>query len=233
MVRNNTLVSATFAPLAGRQYGIYDQISRPGAASSSNFFSADAEWDVSDKLSFSGQIGTSTGHGKTPTQDVVEWDVGLGTGAGWRLRVVGAADWNLGTTNTSAPGTPGTNINLDWIFGFQDVDVVDKEKWLKLDGKYFLDTGALTSLDFGVRDARHERKLENVIAQGPGCINSSGAVVPFDWSAQYNCPVGTTSPFTGRRVSRTIPATSAPVSAATSRATSGTSRRNSLPSTTA
>ena len=181
VVRNNTLVSATFAADALRQYGIYDQISRPGAASSSNFVSADAQWDFSDKLTFSGQIGTSTGHGKTPTQDVAEWDVGLGSGAGWRLRGVGAADWNLGTTNTGAPGTPITDIKLDWIFGLQDVDVLDKEKWLKLDGTYFLDAGALTSLNFGVRDARHERSLENVVAQGPSFATTPDAFDPSTW----------------------------------------------------
>ena len=181
VVRNNTLVSATFAADPLRQYGIYDQISRPGAASSSNFVSADAEWDVSDKLTFSGQIGTSTGHGKTPTQDVAEWDVGLGSGAGWRLRGVGAADWNLGTTNTAAPGTPITDIKLDWIFGLQDVDVLDKEKWLKLDGTYFIDAGALTSLNFGVRDARHERSLENVVAQGPSFATTPDAFDPSTW----------------------------------------------------
>ena len=181
VVRNNTLVSATFAADPLRQYGIYDQISRPGAASSSNFVSADAQWDVSDKLTFSGQIGTSTGHGKTPTQDVAEWDVGLGSGAGWRLRGVGAADWNLGTTNTAAPGTPITDIKLDWIFGLQDVDVLDKEKWLKLDGTYFLDAGALTSLNFGVRDARHERSLENVVAQGPSFATTPNAFDPSTW----------------------------------------------------
>lgn len=181
VVRNNTLVSATFAADPLRQYGIYDQISRPGAASSSNFVSADAQWDVSDKLTFSGQIGTSTGHGKTPTQDVAEWDVGLGSGAGWRLRGVGAADWNLGTTNTAAPGTPITDIKLDWIFGLQDVDVLDKEKWLKLDGTYFIDAGALTSLNFGVRDARHERSLENVVAQGPSFATTPDAFDPSTW----------------------------------------------------
>lgn len=181
VVRNNTLVSATFAADPLRQYGIYDQISRPGAASSSNFVSADAQWDFSEKLTFSGQIGTSTGHGKTPTQDVAEWDVGLGSGAGWRLRGVGAADWNLGTTNTGAPGTPVTDIRLDWIFGFQDVDVLDKEKWLKLDGTYFLDAGALTSLNFGVRDARHERSLENVVAQGPSFATTPDAFDPSTW----------------------------------------------------
>lgn len=181
VVRNNTLVSATFAADPLRQYGIYDQISRPGAASSSNFVSADAQWDFSDKLTFSGQIGTSTGHGKTPTQDVAEWDVGLGSGAGWRLRGVGAADWNLGTTNTGAPGTPITDIKLDWIFGLQDVDVLDKEKWLKLDGTYFLDAGAFTSLNFGVRDARHERSLENVVAQGPSFATTPDAFDPSTW----------------------------------------------------
>lgn len=167
VVRNNTLVFAEFPAVATQQYGIYDQISRPGEKSSTEFFSVDGKWDASDKLTFSAQAGTSEGHGETPTQDVAEWDVALGTGAGWRLNGVGAADWNLGTANTGAPGTPGTDINLDFIFGFQDMDVVDKEDWLKLDGTYFVDGGALSSIDFGVRGAKHERNLDQVTAQGP------------------------------------------------------------------
>lgn len=181
VVRNNTLVSAEFSAQAARQYGIYDQISRPGAESSTNFFSADAQWDVSDKLRFTAQAGTSTGHGKTPTQDVAEWDVGLGSGAGWRLRGVGAADWHLGNTNTGAPGTPGTHINLDWIFGFQDIDVVDKERWLRVDGEAFLDKGAISSLAFGLRDARHERTLDHVVAQGPSFAANPNAFDPSTW----------------------------------------------------
>ena len=181
VVRNNTLVSAEFSAQAARQYGIYDQISRPGAESSTNFFSADAQWDVSDKLRFTAQAGTSTGHGKTPTQDVAEWDVGLGSGAGWRLRGVGAADWHLGNTNTGAPGTPGTHINLDWIFGFQDIDVVDKERWLRVDGEAFLDKGAISSLAFGLRDARHERTLDHVVAQGPSFAANPTAFDPSTW----------------------------------------------------
>lgn len=181
VIRNNTLVNADFSAQAARQYGIYDQISRPGAESSSNFLRADAEWDVSDKFKFTAQIGSSTGHGKTPTQDVAEWNVGLGSGAGWRLRGVGAADWNLGNTNTSTPGVPGTDTTLGWIFGFQDIDVVDKEKWIKFDGRYFIDNGALSSLDFGIRDARHERSLEDVIAQGPNFAVTPNAFDPSTW----------------------------------------------------
>jgi iron complex outermembrane receptor protein len=167
VVRDNTLVDAQFAADPARQYGIYDQISRPGAKSSTEFFSLEGKWDVSDKLRLSAQVGTSEGHGETPEQDVAEWDVGKGTGAGWSLHGVGAADWNLGTANTGAPGTPNTDYGLDWIFGFQDIDVVDKEDWGKIDAEYFLDGGVLDSIDFGIRSAKHERNLDQVTAQGP------------------------------------------------------------------
>jgi iron complex outermembrane recepter protein len=183
VVRDNTLVSAQFAADPTRQYGIYDQISRPGAKSNTEFLSLEGKWDVTDKLRLSGQAGTSEGHGKTPTQDVAEWDVGLGTGAAWGLHGVGAADWSLGTANTGAPGTPNVDYRLDWIFGFQDIDVEDKEDWGKIDGQYFLDGGVLQSIEFGVRSAKHERNLDQVTAQGPNF-----AAAPFDpasWPQGY------------------------------------------------
>lgn len=166
VVRDNTLVSAQFAPQAGTQYGIYDQISRPGAKSSTNFYTLTAKWDPNNKLRFTAEAGNSTGHGKSPVQDVAEWDLGLGTGGGWAAHGVGAMDWNLGTTNTGTPGRPGVDYGLDWIFGYQNVDVKDSEKWARIDGQYFMD-GVLNSIEFGVRGARHERSLFNVIAQGP------------------------------------------------------------------
>lgn len=195
VIRNNTLVQADFAATPGgdNAFGIYDQISRPGAKSSTEFFSVDGKWSVSDNLTFSGQVGTSEGHGETPTQDVAEWDVGLNTGAGWSMHGVGAADWHLGNANTGVPGTPLTDYRLDWIFGFQDINVEDKEDWAKIDGQYFFDGGSvLSSLDFGVRDARHERNLDQVTAQGPMCSNGDA----FNWvAATFNCPDPATSPF--------------------------------------
>jgi iron complex outermembrane receptor protein len=184
VVRNNTLVFADFPATPGADpsnaFGIYDQISRPGAESSTEFFSVEGKWDVSDKLRFSGQAGTSEGHGKTPTQDVAEWDVGLNTGAGWQLNGVGAANWHLGTANTSVPGTPNVDYRLDWIFGYQDIDVEDSEDWGQIDGTFFTDGGVLQSLDFGVRGAKHERNLPQVTAQGP---NFGAAISPFDPAA--------------------------------------------------
>jgi iron complex outermembrane receptor protein len=177
VVRDNTLVLANFTANPAMQYGIYDEISRPGEKSDTNFVTLGADWNASDALRFSGEAGTSRGHGKTPTQDVAEWDIGKGTGAGWALHGVGAADWNLGSADTSQPGVPNTDFGLDWIFGYNDIDVQDKEDWVKLDGTYFVNGGFLQSLDFGIRGAKHERDNRQVTNQGP---NFGAAQSPFD-----------------------------------------------------
>jgi iron complex outermembrane receptor protein len=195
VVRDNTLVDANFSADSTKQYGIYDQISRPGDESSANYITGDIEWHLNDQWTIDAQIGTSKGRGKTPTQDVAEWDLGLGTGAAWALNGVGAADWNLGSTDTSQPGTPLQDVRLDWIFGYQDVDVKDKENWGQIDSNVLLDSGALTSIDFGLRTAKHERNLDQVTAQGPSCIDSNGNPVGFEWDQQFSCPVDTRSPF--------------------------------------
>jgi len=183
VVRNNTLVAAQFAATPGQDhaFGIYDMINRPNSESSAEFFSVDGKWDVSDKLTLKGQAGTSEGHGKTPTQDVMEFDTGINTGAAWNIHGVGAADWNLGTANTAAPGTANTDFRLDWVFGDNDIDVEDSEDWGQIDGTYFVEGSTISSVDFGVRSARHERDLPQVTGQGPG----PGAFDPANWPQSF------------------------------------------------
>jgi len=172
VVRNNTLVSADFAPVPGTNYGLYDMISRPDESASTTYFSAAANWRASDKFNFDFQLGTSTGHGETPTQDVAEWTVGRGTGAGWNLNGIDeAASFTL-NENTAAPSA---DLALDWIFGLQNLDIEDKDQWGQIDGEYFIDSGVMSSLDFGVRFASHDRESANVVAQGPNWAGS-----PFD-----------------------------------------------------
>ncbi len=191
VVRNNTLVSATFAAVPGTQYGVYDQISRPDSSSGSTFFNFDAKLRVNDSLTLTSQIGTSNADGKTPTQDVAEWNTGVGTGASWAMNGINSAtSWGLGTANNASPA----GVGLGWIFGDQNIDVKDKDNWLKLDGDYAIDHGALTKVKFGLRVADHSRSSAGVIGQGPGCKTPAGANVGFDWSQQYWCPVGTKSP---------------------------------------
>jgi iron complex outermembrane receptor protein len=175
VVRNNTLVEATFAPMAGVAYGVYDQISRPDESASSNFVTLESRWQAAENLSFLGQIGTSEGHGKTGTQDVSETNPGLGTGAGFRLNGTGRGpDFNLGSQNNTTPFPGGTPVAFGWIFGAQLIDVEDEERWAKIDGEYALDNGSWTSLQFGVRYQTHERSSFDAIAQGPTFAGPNG-----------------------------------------------------------
>ena len=190
VVRNNTLVSAVFPGTADAQYGLYDMIARPDEKASTTYLSLEAAWQASEALNVNFKLGTSTGHGETPTQDVAEWRVG-GVGGSWNLNGIDQAPSFSLNESTAAPQS---NLALDWIFGLQNLDIEDKDKWGQIDAEYFIDGGALSSLEFGVRFANHDRESANVIAQGPGCIDSSGNVVPFDWSQAYWCPVGTRSP---------------------------------------
>jgi len=188
VVRNNTLVSANIS--GSGQYGLYDMIARPDEKASTTYLSLAAEWQASEALKFDIKLGTSTGHGETPTQDVAEWRVG-GGGGSWALNGIDqAASFSLNESTAA----PQANLALDWIFGLQNLDIEDKDKWGQIDAEYFFDNGALSSLEFGVRFANHDRESANVIAQGPGCIAADGSVVPFDWSQAYWCPVGTRSP---------------------------------------
>jgi len=164
VVRNNTLVSANFSPVPGTLYGVYDQISRPDSKAKSNYGSFEAEYQVSDALSVSGQIGISKGHGETPTQDVAEFNTPAGTGAGFQLNGLGSApDFNFGTTDTSSP----SGIVFNWIFGAQFFDVEDEETWAQIDADFAIDRGAWTGLQVGARYNEHSRESINNANQGP------------------------------------------------------------------
>lgn len=193
VVRNNTLVQANFSPEPGRFYGIYDMISRPDSSADSRYVTFNADWNVNDALTLEVQLGTSSGTGKTPTQDVYEAVTGVGQGGGWRLNGVGAADWSLGGTHSSPVLS---QMDFGWIFGYQDVRVEDKEDWAQLDGEYFIDAGVMSSLQFGVRHAEHSRESNTATAQGPGCRNPDGSWSPFAWAFWPPCATpGATSPY--------------------------------------
>src|SRR5581483_122590 len=77
-VTNGTLTQATFSPVPGTLYGVYDQISRPDESATAGYVDLDGEWTASDSLTFLTQFGYSQGDGKTPTQNVSETDPGTG-----------------------------------------------------------------------------------------------------------------------------------------------------------
>src|SRR5260370_22430504 len=168
VVQNNTLTKANFRGVPGTCYGVYDQISRPDETATANFVNLDTTWKANDVLTFLGQVGYSWGDGKTPTQNVSETQPGLGSGAGYQLNGLGSApDFNLGATNNTTPTPGGVPVTFGWIFGAQDVDVKDKQKWARIDSDYRIDNGAWKDLKFDVRYEAHDRTSDNAIAQGP------------------------------------------------------------------
>lgn len=164
-IQDNVLTSATLPGAPTISQGIYDMISRPGEGESSQFVTLDADWQATDNLGFKFQVGTTKGTGKTPTQDVMEMDTGYGSTASYSMNGLGTPlNWSMsGTNDAFDPATAG----LDWIFGDQGVQVVDKERWFQADGTYdFDDAGPLSSLEFGVRYAKHDHDSPTAVAQG-------------------------------------------------------------------
>ena len=179
VITNNTLTKATFAGVPGKAYGVYDQISRPDESSSTNFGNLDVKLRASDALSFFGQLGVSRGHGRTPTQDVLETNPGIGSGAAYSLNGINSGpSWNLGNTVNTTPTPASGPVAFGWIFGDQNIDTVDKEWWTKLDAEYAMHNGAFTGFKFGARFASHQRDSAGVIGQGPGPGASNPANFP-------------------------------------------------------
>jgi iron complex outermembrane receptor protein len=197
-----TLTSAVFAPIAGNNYNEYDQISRPGEEATANFLALDSKFKANDDLTFFVKAGTSKGEGRTPRQDVIAWNGATGTGASYKLNGLGsAADFAFGSNNAAATPSATSNAGFGWIFGDQNVTVVDKEQWLQLDGAYDLKAGPMNQLKFGIRSADHDRSSQNVIGQGPSCSTRTDANggPGFFWAAplasQYSCINGANSPY--------------------------------------
>jgi iron complex outermembrane receptor protein len=168
VVRNGTLVAANWSNPATPSAGVYDQISRPDSKATSNYGAFNASYAISDAFTLSGEIGTSEGHGETPTQDVSETVLPAGIGGGYELRGTGGPPvFNFGTADTSTPFPNGAPVGFGWIFGAQSVDVEDQEDWAQIDADFALDGGTFTGLQFGVRYSNHSRDSLRVIGQGP------------------------------------------------------------------
>lgn len=186
VVRDGVLVEADYAAVPGSTtpYGVYDMISRPGAASESEYITGDMDWRISDAFRIKAQIGTTEGHGKSPTQDVMELGINAGAGAGWRMNGVGnPIDAYIGGDNASPSGIRPQD---GWIFGAQGIDALDEENWGQADAEFrFENKYPLTSIDFGVRYAEHTRENLFEVAQGPNWATdwTNPALYPTDFNA--------------------------------------------------
>ena len=163
-VENGVLTSATYAGVAGQDYAVYDMISREATAKS-NYITFDADWNISDSLRSSFQVGTTEGKGSTERQFIAEVTTNRGGGASWTSHGISSPlDWSVG--GDSNP----TGVTSFGTWGNQQVTAIDNEDWITLDFIKDLDTGALTSLDFGARYADHARETQSPEGASPGDI---------------------------------------------------------------
>jgi iron complex outermembrane receptor protein len=163
-VENGVLTSATYAGVAGRNYAVYDMIYREATAKSS-YVTFDADWRINDALRSKVQVGTTEGEGSTDRQFIAEVNLASGGGASWSSHGIGSPlDWSVGGNNAPA-GVTGFGT-----WGNQQVIATDSEDWINLDFTQDLNMGALTSLDFGVRYADHERETQSPEGASPGAI---------------------------------------------------------------
>lgn len=182
-----TLTSASFAANPGISPGEIDPISRPGSSASSNFLNLEGKFRLSSALAVTAQAGTSTGKGKTLSQDVLQLD---------KPNVASSYAFNgVNSAPSFSVGPKGSDPNAGWVYGWswggQNIVVTDKENWLNLDGEYEVGAGVLQSVKFGVRHAKHDRHTDQVVGQGPACSDTH----QVDWTGTYNCKNDAASPF--------------------------------------
>lgn len=182
-IEDGVLTGAQYGPETSdtvRPYGVYDMISRPGASSESQYITFSADWRVSDNFNLKFKAGDTEGHGRSPTQDVIETGTAGNAGASWSMNGAHSpADWTLGGDNSSPAGML---ITSGWIFGGQGIDVLDEEQWAQADGELTFLEGALASLEFGARWSDHRRENPFEVAQGPNFAT--------DWQNPANYPLG-------------------------------------------
>jgi iron complex outermembrane receptor protein len=182
VVENGVLVSANYTGVAGRDYAVYDMISREATAKS-NYVTFDADWKISDTLGLKAQVGTTEGEGSTARQFIAEVTTNRGGGASWTSHGTSAPlDWAVGGDSTPA------GVTSFGTWGNQQVTAVDSEDWITLDFSTTLEAGALTSIDFGARYADHERETQSPEGASPGDIwsdlqNGITAAYPGDFAS--------------------------------------------------
>jgi len=180
-VENGVLTSATYAGVAGRDYAVYDMISREATAKSS-YVTFDADWKINDTLSFRSELGTTEGEGETARQFIAEVTTNRGGGASWTSHGISSPlDWSVGGDSSPA-GVTGFGT-----WGNQQVKATDSEDWINLDFTQNLDAGVFSSLDFGARYADHERETQSPEGASPGDIwsdlqNGQTALYPGDFA---------------------------------------------------
>ncbi|HEX7342359.1 MAG TPA: TonB-dependent receptor [Rhodanobacteraceae bacterium] len=161
-ISNGVLSNATYAGVPGTAYTVQDMIARDSSAQT-DFYTLDADWNVTDSLFAKFQAGTTQGKGITGKQYIAEVLNNIGGGASWTTHGISSpVDWSAGGLNTPQ--------SWQWsgTWGDQLVEALDRENWFKADFTQYLDSNVLTSINYGVRYSDHMREVRSPEGASPG-----------------------------------------------------------------
>ena len=193
-IQNGTVVAATFPTQAGAPASaVYDQISRPGAASETSFVNLDATLKPTVNLTLDGQVGVTYGLGKTPTEPAYE--AAGGNGASYQMN---------GLSSLVAVSFPGLTTSSPSQFStgwaWNDVEhTIDKETYGKLDATLKVGSDVFEDVKVGVRFAHHEREV--AFPQDDGCTSYCWSHMPTytggEYPSNYQNMITSNSPWAG------------------------------------
>ncbi|TAM37141.1 MAG: TonB-dependent receptor [Rhodanobacter sp.] len=180
-VKDGVLTNATYAGVPGTNYVVYDMINRQ-ATSKTQYYTLDADWNLSQNTSAKFQAGTTKGTGQTPRQYIAEVTAADGGGASWSTHGNSSpVDWSVGG-DTSPAG-----VTSFGTWGNQLVRALDKEHWFTADFTTYFNAGAVQSFNYGIRYAKHDRDAQSPEGATPGNIwatlqNGATANYPSDFA---------------------------------------------------
>jgi iron complex outermembrane recepter protein len=172
-VSGSTVTSVNFAnscPIASCanvSSSVQDIFARPVAYSDSKFINFDVAFKASDKLSFTGKLGTTRGTGHTESVGFEVWSPWVG--GSYALHGLGStADVVVPGSGTYSNGGVATGVGT---FG-SAVTAIDKETYAQVDATYRTDLANIPTVKVGLRHADHERSLEFI----PIVLSPAGAL---------------------------------------------------------
>jgi iron complex outermembrane recepter protein len=169
VVRNNTLVGASFATNSGEVDNIY----RPDAGGESWYLDLNGKWRASDDLTVSGKLGKT--HGVGYDRNDVYYQNNVDGGMVYGLNGMTPASVSYPGGNTASPGSTA------WAGG-GEAQSVDQEKYAQADAEWRVRAGLVEAVRFGVRLTDHRRTAEHPLETRPGPLGFSNPGP--SWSGQ-------------------------------------------------
>lgn len=177
VVRNNTLVAASFAVNNGEVDNIY----RPDAGGESWYLDLNGKYRATADLTISGKAGKT--HGIGYDYNDVYYQNNVNGGMTYALNGLSPASVSYPGGVTTVPGSTA------WAGG-GEARSVDQEKYAQLDAEWRLHDSMVSAVKFGLRLTDHSRTAEHPLETRPGPLGFSnpgpawnGQLYPSDFAS--------------------------------------------------